>query len=75
MRLLAKAVTKEQEEWAWDMWNSLYPYMVLGYIHPQSFEDYKNELFKPQLKHTEITAEEIIDELLPIIVAHEAKKQ
>ena len=37
-----------------------------------SFEDYKKELFKPSIKHTKKTAEEITKEMMAVVSAHEA---
>lgn len=70
MPLLIKAFEKEQEDWAWDMWLTLYPKMTKDTF--TSFEDYKKELFKPNVKHTEKTAEEITEEMMAVVSVHEA---
>ena len=72
MGLLIKSVRREQEDWAWDMWLTLYPKMTKDTF--TSFEDYKKELFKPSVKHTEKTAEEIMDEMMKVISEHEKRQ-
>ncbi len=69
VRLLTKAVRKEQEDWAWDMWISQYSRMTKDDF--VSFEDFKNEVLKPQIKRSEKTSEEIMNEMLPVIKAYE----
>jgi len=69
VRLLIKAFNKEQEDYIWDRWIRLCPYMELGQIEFISFDDYKKALLKP--KATEKTPEEIIAEMMPVIKAHE----
>jgi len=70
--LLSDALKKEQEKWAWEMWLILWPRMTKETF--KSFEDYKKELFRPQVRHTEKTSEEIMKELMPVISGHEKSK-
>ena len=67
--LLIKAVRSEQEAWAWEMWLILWPRMTKETF--QSFEDYKKALFKPWVKVTEKSSQEIVDEFKLIIEKHE----
>ena len=65
-KLLVKAFEKEQEDGLWEMWKLQFPNMTKeNYV---SFGDYKAKLSSP--KHTEKTAEGIINEMLPVINAH-----
>ena len=71
--LLSDALKKEQEKWAWEMWLILWPRMTKETF--KSFEDYKKELFRPQIRHTEKTSEQIMNEMMPVISGHEKSKQ
>ena len=67
--LLIKAVRSEQEAWAWEMWLILWPRMTKETF--KSFEDYKKDLFKPQVKVSAKSSQEIVDEFKLIIAQHE----
>lgn len=71
--LITKAIKKESEDSLWDRWVRLCPYMELGQIKFISFEDYKNGLLKPKAKLANLTSEEIMAEMMPVIQAHEGK--
>ena len=69
--LLFKAIEQEQEAKVWDRWIRLCPYMELGQIKFVSFKDYKDALFKPKVKISTKTSEEIMAEIMPVILAHQ----
>lgn len=73
-RLLKKAKEKEQEKVAWDLWSNMYPHMITGHIKSKSFNDFKNELLKQEPNHSNISEEEIEEELNKVIAAYEQKK-
>ena len=70
-KLVVGALEKEKENWAWDMWLTLYPNMDKNTF--KSFEQYKAELFKPITKTTEKTSEQIMQEFEKVIEQHEGR--
>lgn len=70
-QLIIDSLKKEKENWAWDMWLTLYPNMDKNTF--KSFEQYKAELFKPITKTTEKTSEQIMQEFEKVIEQHEGR--
>jgi len=71
--LLAKAFEKQQNDLLWDMWKLQYGHLVrIDSKDFLSFEKYKKSLIEQ--KHSNITYEEIEEEMEQIIKAHEAKE-
>lgn len=58
-KLIIKAVERQNDEKAWDMWVTKYPLMITGQIEKEEFKDFKNKIFKSKKKYTEISNEEI----------------
>ena len=71
---LKHAIEKEKEDAAWDAWISLLPQMYTGEIKFISFEDFKREFFKPKVRHTKKTNEEIEEEIREIVEQYEKNK-
>jgi len=65
------ALEKEQETTAWDLWSGLYPQMMLGYIKPQDFADFKKDLFVEEKQVSKKTLEEIESEMMGVVAAYE----
>ena len=65
MKLLIEALKKERENDAWDMWLTLYSRMTKDNF--MSFEDFKAQLIKPIAKASNITREEIEEEMAKIV--------
>ena len=57
----------------WDMWQGLYPHMMLGIIPFMSFDKYRQELYKPQPRVTQKTSAEIEQEMLAVVAAYEGR--
>lgn len=72
--LLTHALEKENDQLAFSLWNGLYPWMMVGHLKWQNFDDYKKEMFKPKVKLSKLTSEEIMAEFMPVIAAHEKSK-
>lgn len=70
---LTYAIEKEQEQAVWNMWISLYPEMVKGYINHKSFDDFKSAALKPVIKVSPKSAEEIEQEMDMIVAKHEGR--
>lgn len=72
-RLLVKAVEKQQEKQLWERWLSIYPYMEIGSLDFMSFYDYKDKLLNKMMKTTDISAEEIEEDILRIKALYERR--
>lgn len=72
--LLASAKEQEMEAFAWDLWTGQYPFMVMGYIEHETFENYKSRVLTNRPKKTLLTAEEIVDDISRVINIYESKK-
>lgn len=70
---LKYGIEKEKEKIAWDLWTSLYPFMVIGYVKFKPFEKFKKDLFKPQPKYSNKTLKEIQNEMIKVIAAYESR--
>lgn len=70
-RLLNKAIEKDREKTAWDLWSNMYPYMIIGRIKAQSFNDFKNDLFQQTQQYSSKSIEEIEEEMNEVIAAYE----
>lgn len=66
--LISEAMKKESEDNLWGMWLTLYPKMNKDNF--ESFEDYKKRAAKNTPRATELTEEDIMAEMLPIVAAH-----
>jgi len=64
------ALEKEKEQAVWDLWSQLYPWMVTELIKFKSFDEFKRELLKPQIKHSNKAFEEIEREIDQVIAAY-----
>jgi len=72
-RLLIKAVEKQQEKLLWERWLAIYPYMEIGAWNFISFNDYKDKLLNKEMKTTDITAEEIEEDILQVKALYERR--
>lgn len=72
-RLLIKAVEKQQEKLLWERWLAIYPYMEIGNVKFISFNDYKSKLLNKEMKTTDITAEEIEEDILKVKALYERR--
>ena len=72
-RLLIKAVEKQQEKLLWERWLAIYPYMETGALNFISFNDYKSKLLNKEMKTTDITAEEIEEDILKVKALYERR--
>lgn len=72
-RLLIKAVEKQQEKLLWERWLAIYPYMEIGNVKFISFNDYKSKLLNKEMKTTDITAEEIEEDILQVKALYERR--
>lgn len=68
------ALEKEKEQYAWDLWKSIYPDMMKGHMDYISFNDFNNILYSKQYKYTSKTSEEIEQEFSEIIEFYKNKK-
>lgn len=67
------AIEKERERWAWDLYTSIYPYMILERVKATEFDEFKMKLFQPKHKYTETkTYEEINNEMMNVIASYES---
>lgn len=72
--LIKRALEKEKEEAAWDIWANLYPFMIMGWIEFKSFNDFHKEALDPVLKLSDKSLDEIEIEMIAVIEKYENKK-
>lgn len=63
---LKHAIEKEKENAVWEMWLSVYPDMIKKRIEFKSFEKFKSEVMKPQVKYSNKSEVEILAEMTAI---------
>jgi hypothetical protein len=67
------AQEKEKEQAAWELWSRLYPLMVSGFINHISFNEFQQELIKPQIRYSDKSPEEIEKEIMQVVTFYERK--
>lgn len=72
-RLIIKAVENQQEKYLWERWLAIYPYMETGSLKFMSFNDYKEKLVSKEMKTTDITPEEIEEDILKVKALYERR--
>ena len=73
IRLIIKAQEKEQENLLWQRWLAIYPYMEIGKLKFMSFNDYKDKLVSKKFKTTNISTEEIEEDILGVKALYERR--
>lgn len=73
INLINHAIEQEKEQYAWELWKSMYPNMMAGFQKFIRFEDFKAKLFQKQYQYTEKTSEEIEEEMLAVVALHEGR--
>ena len=67
------AVEQEKEQAAWELWNSLYPFMAMEWINHIKFKEFKDELFQKQYQYTQKSLDEIEEEMLAVVAKHKGR--
>jgi hypothetical protein len=70
---IAYAVEQEKEQAAWELWVGMYPYMAMNWLNPVKFNEFKEKLFHKQYRYTQKSNEEIMEEMLAVVAAHEGR--
>ena len=71
---LKYAIEQEKEQFAWELWKSLYPFMALGFSEDFiKYEDFKGRLIKKQYKYTQKSLEDIEKEMLAVVAKHRGR--
>ncbi len=65
--LVKYAIEQETEKALWDIWKSMYGFMVAKFIKPISFSDFKDQIIKPKTAASDVSVEQIENELMPFI--------
>lgn len=73
LEYILHALEKENEQYSWELWKSLYPDMTNGNLKFVSFEEFKNKLTIKKEKYTQKTNEEIMAEMVPIAEANKGR--
>jgi hypothetical protein len=71
IEIIEKSQEKQQEELLWQRWLAIYPYMEIGKLKFMSFNDYKYKLVSKKFKTTNMTKEEIEEDILKIKALYE----
>lgn len=64
---LLYALEQEKEQKAWQLWKTLYPDMSKKRVKFLSFEEFKNQAFKPRQTVSRKSKQEIEKEMLAIV--------
>ena len=67
------AVEQEKEQAAWELWNSLYPFMAMKWINHIKFEEFKDKLFQKQYQYAQKSLDEIEKEMLAVVAKHKGR--
>lgn len=67
------AISQEIDQYAWELWKTLYPKMIVGYVKFISFEDFKANLFITEQKHSKKSNNEILSEMIGIVEAYRGR--
>lgn len=70
---LVYAIEQEKEQAAWELWTNMYPFMVLEWLKPVKFDEFKRKLFQPQYRYTQKPLEEIEQEMLAVVAKHKGR--
>ena len=70
---LIYAVEQEKEKAAWELWSGLYPFILMEWIKPIKYEDFKAKLFQRQYRYTQKPLDEIEKEMLAVVAKHKSK--
>jgi len=73
---LVHAIEQEREQYAWELWKSLYPDMQSGLLAFVKLEDFKKRIFNPQQKqkHSRKTKQEILTEMGAVVEANRRRR-
>lgn len=71
--LIVHAFNLEKDQAAWDMWISLYPLMNIQMVKPQKFTEFKDALTKFNVRYSQKTDQEVIDEMLALVAQYEGR--
>jgi len=69
--LIKHSVEKEQEKYIWEMWLARYQWMDKDNFI--SFNDFKKNLLKPTVQHSNKSLEEIEEEMMKVVKAYEGQ--
>jgi len=67
------AIEQEKEQAAWELWSGLYPFILMEWIKPIKFEDFKNKLFQKNYRYTQKSLEDIEKEMLAVVAKHKGR--
>jgi len=73
IEIIEKSQEKQQEDLLWQRWLAIYPYMETGVLNFISFNDYKGKLLNKEMKTTDITAEEIEEDIGKVIASYKRR--
>jgi hypothetical protein len=73
IEIIEKSQEKQQEDLLWQRWLAIYPYMETGKLKFMSFNDYKDKLVSKKFKTTNMTKEEIEEDILKIKALYERR--
>lgn len=70
------ALEKEQEQTVWELWSNMYPLMGAGLIKEQPYNEFKDQILKPQkwYVYSDKTFDEIEAEMLDVVSAYERRE-
>jgi hypothetical protein len=73
IEIIEKSQEKQQEDLLWQRWLAIYPYMEIGKLKFMSFNDYKDKLVSKKFKVTNISKEEIKEDIGKVIASYKRR--
>ena len=73
IEIIEKSQEKQQEDLLWQRWLTIYPYMEIGKLNFISFGDYKGKLLSKKFKVTNISKEEIKEDIGKVIASYKRR--
>lgn len=67
------AIKQERDQYAWELWKTMYPNMMAGFNKFISFDEFKGKLFNPQLKYSKKSKQEIMSEMMEVVKAYKGR--
>lgn len=71
---MVHALEQEREDAVLEQWQSLYPWMAAGLLQFKPYGEFRQELLRPQVRHSDKSFEEITDEMMRVVVSYESQK-
>lgn len=69
--MLIEAVKDVRDKELLDVWKTLYPFMVMKQIEHVEFHEFKDKATQKSINYSDISSEEIENEMIKLVAAYE----